>query len=458
MMRTGKLINFLILIFILSFVSCGGDDDNAPIDGDSDSDDLVEMDGDLEESSEQDADPEVVEEQTDGDMDEEIEIAEEDGEHPPYEDAQALMVKGPYIQKVTETEVNIAWESSLFSSARLELWLEDEEPDTYSGKSWKIEGDIWLDMPKAPTPDGWQNIVKVEGLEQGTVYNYRIVSLEEPSEDFHFSTPEKGHYFKLVAYGDSRSNHDIHSLVTEAIAAEDPDIVLHSGDFVERGWYLDHWQAFFDSISTFDSSVPFVGSFGNHEAGGMSLFAGYFSSFFEVTDDRPVGSTAYRWGDVFVVSINTERIQDPGSKENDWMREQFDSVKDDDSVSYRFLIFHKPYYTWSGHKWDERFDAESKEAMHQYCIEARINAVITGHNHLYEHFERDGITYLTLGGGGAGLNAPEQNVVEEERQFYIRSDKVHHYATFEPDNGAMNVRVIEVPGGALIEDFEMEAR
>lgn len=65
----------------------------------------------------------------------------------------------------------------------------------------------------------------------------------------------------------------------------------------------------------------------------------------------------------------------------------------------RIVAFHQPVYTSGLHEpsadaqrlWAPRFRA------------GRVALVLQGHNHMYERLEVDGVTYITTGGGGAGL-------------------------------------------------------
>ena len=384
--------------------------------------------------------------------------AEADEEHPPYEDDMAEIVKGPYLQKVTETEIAVAWESDHYSSSRLEITAPDGGVVVFKGETYKIIGDFWLDLIPAPSPDGWQHLVTATGLTEGRAYSYRILSLKKPVGPYTVKTAKAGQPFVIAAYGDSRSHPEIHLQVAEAVRDEAPTLLFHSGDFVHRGNKLDDWQSFFDVLALYSPDTIIVPAFGNHEGGGMSLFLGYFKSFFPNDGVTPAGATEYRYGDLWILVLNSElRFQAEGMIHT-FMEEKLQAAEADESILYRFVMFHKPYMTWSGHEPEDWFRAVTKEELHVLMRDHRVTAVITGHNHCYEHFERDGVVYLTLGGAGAGLADVEINIVPGEEEYHVKSFKGYSYAIIKPDDGDLTVRAMDVETETEIESFIIPAR
>ena len=88
----------------------------------------------------------------------------------------------------------------------------------------------------------------------------------------------------MVVYGDSRSGHPVHAQVLQAILAEDPDLVLHTGDLVERGTEEGDWDRFFAVTAPLLSRTPVYISPGNHDyavrkQGAARLFALFQTMF-----------------------------------------------------------------------------------------------------------------------------------------------------------------------------------
>ena len=61
----------------------------------------------------------------------------------------------------------------------------------------------------------------------------------------------------------------------------------------------------------------------------------------------------------------------------------------------------------------------------------KVAAVLSGHNHLYEHFLVNGIHYFTFGGGGAPLYDVDEVVIEDQKPFELNAIKIHHHSTVD---------------------------
>lgn len=91
--------------------------------------------------------------------------------------------------------------------------------------------------------------------------------------------------------------------------------------------------------------------------------------------------------------------------------------------------------------------------------EGGVHLVLQGHLHHYSHAETEGeyagMTYLTLGGGGAKLD-PEKACVPETNKKWppFAAFKLFHFARFDISGNTMTVTVIE-KDGKEIERFQI---
>ena len=91
--------------------------------------------------------------------------------------------------------------------------------------------------------------------------------------------------------------------------------------------------------------------------------------------------------------------------------------------------------------------------MHPLFLEHRVSLVLCGHNHAYERFERDGLTYVTDGGGGALLYSVtkqlEEGTVTEEEQSWRRSAEMS-YGVIKievTEDGGLTLTRLQAPSG-----------
>lgn len=78
--------------------------------------------------------------------------------------------------------------------------------------------------------------------------------------------------------------------------------------------------------------------------------------------------------------------------------------------------------------------------------------MLSGHDHHYHRALSGGTHYVTTGGGGAGLYAPDAPHPET-----VKISKVHHYIRVEVGLDETKLTVIDIDG-ELIEAFSVHKR
>jgi hypothetical protein len=81
-----------------------------------------------------------------------------------------------------------------------------------------------------------------------------------------------------------------------------------------------------------------------------------------------------------------------------------------------------------------------------------VTLVLSGHNHLYERIVRDGVTYVTTGGGGAPL-APCLRPTPGLRTCRL----AHHFLDMRVRSATVDLRVVD-ERGRLIERVRIPVR
>lgn len=105
-------------------------------------------------------------------------------------------------------------------------------------------------------------------------------------------------------------------------------------------------------------------------------------------------------------------------------------------------MVHPPPYSAGLEEWNFRKD-------YQDLIEDNgVNLVIAGHNHFYARNVVNGVTYLTLGGGGAPLVDPKGGT------YVIKKDKENHFARIDISGATMTGSVYNM-NNKLIDSFSI---
>lgn len=338
----------------------------------------------------------------------------------------------------------------------------------------------------------------IPNLLPGTKYYYRVTNDTYSYAGSFITSPPPGQTtVSFYGYGDTRAEYldtpDDHNSVLHALLDDmekDPDkrqtLLVHLGDYVYNGLNEFLWdrQQFnldpaYDHMYKTFSELPFMGVLGNHE--GYDAHAGIdhlcimnyqnigelFRKYYPY--QYPHGNRFYYsfdYGPIHFVIIDTWSY--PGS-------EQLTSPEDDDSVGEQTIddiqakwlrqdlaASRKPWKIAMLHTpiWDCLQGNETMQAQLTPILKAGgVHLVLQGHHHHYSHAETDGkyagMTYLTLGGGGAKLT-PEAPCVQEENKKWppFAVFKKFHFARFDISGNTMTVTVID-KDGAIIETFQI---
>jgi len=328
-------------------------------------------------------------------------------------------VRGPYSGAPSIDSVVISWQSSTPLSARVEY---DRLPDYESSGTF-----AWLlEISPAETDESQPVHVTLEDLEPDTEYVYRIILEATEGESVSplgrfVTAPPPGELVEFAILADSQwqweGDNRLES-VGDAIAADETpfDFILHAGDVVESpaGHYWDHWFAAFDGMLL---RAPFIPVLGNHEKNHGS----YYDNFVlpPGAGKRDERWWALHWGDVVVVGLDTNVRQAADIMEQqEWARLHLSGPE-----PHKFVMFHHPVFSsdafhGSGYSYDVIY--------HPIFVENNVDIVINGHAHNYERIQRDGVTYLVIGGGGAVPRELADSLVEgsiiaiEGYNFYLR--------------------------------------
>ncbi len=216
--------------------------------------------------------------------------------------------------------------------------------------------------------------------------------------------------------------------------------VLHAGDLVETP-IPSHWEFFFRSVAPILRWSPFLSVLGNHERDSVS----YYQHFALPPGGGRLGKRwwALHYGDVVVVGLDSNaRSPQDYHDQLQWAKEHLSGPE-----PHKIVIFHHPVFSS-----DATYGpgAEGLQKLwHPVFAELGVDLVFSGHAHNYERIERDGVTYLVVGGGGANLYSLSPTRVEGSR---VGVEGWHFYVAVRADAQGISVRVV---GVGVIKDQEV---
>jgi len=239
------------------------------------------------------------------------------------------------------------------------------------------------------------------------------VSVQSQGQAQQFTVePAHGKKLEVVAYGDVRfadpartreSNPEVRRAIVKKIADEKPDFVIFTGDLVLAGERDHDWQVYQQETQPWrDAKVRVFTLPGNHDEYGDPQLQHYFAEFPELKYDRWY---TIRTANTLTLMLDSD-ADAKGGPEWQWVEKTLESVPAD--VDFVIIALHHPPITKSH---DQMFGGGHSVRPQEAALGAMIEQhstrmkqkiiVIAGHVHNYERYQRNGVTYVVSGGGGA---------------------------------------------------------
>jgi 3',5'-cyclic AMP phosphodiesterase CpdA len=285
--------------------------------------------------------------------------------------------------------------------------------------------------------------VTYSGLQPGKTYSCDVPGLAGAKGSFK-TAPAGPAAFQFVVFGDTRTRHDVHKRVVDAIVKAQPDFVIHTGDLVSDGHDSSQWPIFFSIEKELLAKAAFYPVLGNHERNDYRYY-----EFFDV--QTPYYS--FDWGaahftaldsDVGSVALSAQARQAFWDEQTRWLE---DDLKKSQGSAFRFVIFHHPPFTAVKRRQGEKPPTlELVPLFERY----KVTATFSGHDHNYQRHVKNGVQYVITGGGGAPLyevDAPIPGLTE-------KVERIENYVTVkvEGKQARLEARALD---GHLIESLEL---
>ncbi len=272
---------------------------------------------------------------------------------------------------------------------------------------------------------------------------------------------------KLVFLGDTQRTHWSEILVgreqndaereaiVRSVSSENADAVFFLGDLVSIGANHSHWEAFDRLILPLvEKRTPLFTVYGNHDYFyGKDRAESFMRARFPHLRAGPWGS--FRFGDLTVVTLDSNAgvlSATEWGTQKEWFRTELARLDGDSAVRGIVVALHHPPYTNSRRSRASRIVRD--ELVPLFGASRKTLALLSGHCHAYERFEKSGKTYLVSGGAGgprARMLAPKNY---RHPDLYLGGETLRpfHYLRFQLERDGI---LVTVPG---FEKGESETR
>jgi len=304
------------------------------------------------------------------------------GDKPP----QLLLLNGSGINGVPNIAVN--------------FWTKDR---TISGINWGPTSSMGTRSDELTKTNIHSFLL--EDLSPNITYFYQI---NDAGQIYNFTTmPNLENTYKFMTssdphFGASNANRTATNKILDQLA--DPVNVYQSfymlGDLVEYGFIDAHYKEACDTFSPVTSHIPFRPVIGNHDIalGGHTFWEDYFSPDL-IDAPRDYFHIEVNGIHIFVLDLEwgTESYCDT---QKEWFENELEENTDPNDW---ILVMSHCFYYASGYNvngadwWDHQEMIDTFEAI---FIDNGIDMVFSGHNHIFEVLENEGIYYNIVGGLG----------------------------------------------------------
>jgi len=216
----------------------------------------------------------------------------------------------------------------------------------------------------------------------------------------------------FIAYGDTRftqrdgvANAVARRALVARAASEKPAAIFIGGDLVYDGSNPEDYEIYKTETAVWSQAkIPIFPALGNHEFRGCDkdldpCLVNWWGAAV------PSGVHSFRWYSValgpkiLVLLLDSDSSLKPGSEQRTWFERQIANTGS--QTEFVFVVLHYPPVR------DPIFPRAKDEkeiarylSKHAHSLQARV-VVVSSHIHNYERFQRDDVTYLVSGGGGA---------------------------------------------------------
>jgi hypothetical protein len=223
--------------------------------------------------------------------------------------------------------------------------------------------------------------LRMTGLKPGTQYFYQSFAGEAGKGSFK-TAPSGPASFQFVVYGDTRTRHDVHRAVIDAILKyANPAFVMQTGDLVDNADATALWPIFFDAERELLRKAAYFPALGNHEHNSKN--------YFDFMDAKPYYS--FNWGAAHFTVINSDLANVSASQpERDafwqeqtrWLEAD---LRDAQKSDFRFVFAHHPPMTAVKRR---QGDNPHMTALEPIFEKYGVAAAFFGHDHNYQHYKK----------------------------------------------------------------------
>jgi hypothetical protein len=212
-----------------------------------------------------------------------------------------------------------------------------------------------------------------------------------------------GEDWSFIVFGDVQQGYGVFSKLAAYIGQQvpEPDAAFSCGDIMLRPANEVEWVNFWRYSDPITDKMPLYIARGNHE-GNDSASELVLHEYGKIPGNRFYRAVHVR--NSYVIILDTQIRGEEASisgEQFQWFQHELDSVSGQPDILNVFIVMHHPVFPQGRYKGSNLKNADEVHALirdHQ-----KVKAVFAGHDHIFNRYIKDGVNYITTGGGGAPL-------------------------------------------------------
>jgi len=371
------------------------------------------------------------------------------------ETATTQFLKGPYlIFPDNNTQMKVLWYTNIYPGNSRIAWGKTESCS---------DSNIVVTEESYSSDDMHGFNYTLTGLTPGVKTYYKVIADQNTATGSFYPAPP-GNATRLTFYGigDSQPKTGM-PIMFDAVSAallndmdrDEPNrhtLVLHGGDFVYRGrvegdWAAGYFNNSYTNIASLFAAMPVMGAVGNHEfynANGK-IDMTHPNAFIDQYLPYPYYSDYYYsfdYGPLHVAVVDNYSTYEVGSDQYNWLSDDLTNS----TKPWKIVMYHESGF---GNAYDNK---TVQTNLHPLLVSKNIKMVIQGHIHSYCRCLKDGIQYVTLGGGGAPLDAGRGAEGSYDPALIQKDAFVFHFGRFDLVDNKIDATIIDKDGN-IIDSF-----
>ncbi len=245
------------------------------------------------------------------------------------------------------------------------------------------------------------------------------------------TTTEIPHVGDLLVMGDWGSGTTSQGAVADAMhryaEVNEVTAILTTGD----NFYSDDAESLMEPyLWAEEAAIPFWVTWGNHDVESETRIEVINETFGD-----PPRWAVFEWGGVDVVVLDSNQITSPEQA-------AFFLSAMAASVEPAIVVMHHPPYSCSHH-------GSTTELVNQVvgALDEDVFLVLSGHDHNYQRFDHDGVSYVVTGGGGNAIYPIEECPANHPEP--LAGAELHHFLAIDQDDEQVIVTAIDVSGDTI---------